>query len=100
VDGGVTPELQPYQIESGVVNGVEVAVVLCWGAEYTYSSVDGFSAPHPTGIGTRRSSSGISGEDRAKRIKFSSGRFFIVSGLNDEEAKADKCVSTLDGITF
>lgn len=100
IAGDETPEYQPFQLASGIVNGAEILLVLCWGGEYIYSSADDFATPHLTGIGTKRAVGGISVEDRAKKIRFANGQFFVVSGYNDDPSKANKIVTTTDGLTF
>ncbi len=97
--GNVDTQYHPYQLAAGVVDGVEILVVLCWGAEYVWTSADNFAAPHATGIATTRATN-IEDEYRGKQIAFAAGRFYIVSGTHDSPAKSNKCVSTADGLTF
>jgi hypothetical protein len=108
LDGGLTwPDLiidtalddldAPWQLEASE----NTLLVLSWGARYVWTSEDGFSAPHETGLATMKAASRLA-ETRGRQLVFSAPRFYLISGNapGGESAKGNKLVSTEDGITF
>lgn len=84
----------PWQLESG--NNVLIAY--CWGGSYLYTSANGFSAAIPTGIQSATAVS-IPAENKGRQLAFGNGRFYLISGHSSDPAKADKCVTTVDGLS-
>lgn len=108
-DGGETfPEIlideettSPYAPRQ-ILRGGSTIIVHCWGGAFAWTNEDGFSEPHATGM---------SGDKRGTVIYQPPGRqmayveeletFYLICGENPvDPSQGDKCVSTLDGITF
>lgn len=91
VSGSGNP--QPWQIET---NGTTL-LVLDTTAGWVWTSADGFAQARATGV------LGLTNGARSRHIAYSSGYFFIVSGLNGANeitGTCDQCVTTTNGLTF
>lgn len=90
----------PWQICSGV----GVLLVYAWGGQRVWTSEDNFDTPHPTGIQTIRALNGgnpdLEAETRGRQLAYAEPKFFLISGDGDSDAVSNKCITTMDGITF
>jgi hypothetical protein len=95
IDEATTSTYSPRWIQVG---GDRI-VVLSWDSTHMWTSDDGFTTPRPTGIGGDRP--GTVYVTNARRLAYSAGRFFAVSGPNAGTPEiGNSCVATVDGITF
>lgn len=90
--GGVSA---PFQLAAND----DYLIVYCWGGQYVYTSADNFVSLHETGIGSTRATQPYT-EVKGRQIVPAGGQFFMISGSSGDASKANKIVSTIDGLKF
>jgi hypothetical protein len=90
--GGVSA---PFQLAAND----DYLIVYCWGGQYVYTSADNFASLHETGIGSTRATQPYT-EVKGRQIVATAGQFFMISGSSGDASKANKIVSTIDGLEF
>lgn len=97
IDNSGGGAIRPLQLEVGG----DILLVYCWGAQYVYTSEDGFATAHSTGIARDTAVEPVE-DNIGRQIAFSNGHFYIISAgaYAPTPALGNKCVTTDDGLSF